>query len=117
MPDRGHATSRSRWALLCVLALAAGAACTSATRAGEPVPRGVQVYRDLRCGGCHESHFGLPSEAPALDHIGSVAGSRRPGADAATYIREAALKMPGVRGARLPDADIDALVEYLLSRD
>lgn len=103
--------------MVCLLALAAGAACGSEVRAGEPVPRGVQVYRDRGCGGCHESHFGLPADAPSLEHIGTAAGARGRAEDAASYLREAVLKMPGIRDTRLPEADIDALVRYLLSRE
>ena len=101
--------------VLYAAALMLGVACTSETQATDPVARGAQLYRDLNCGACHESHFGLPAEAPPLDHIGRVAAQRRPGQDAATYLRATALKMPGGRAQRLPPNDLEALVQYLVS--
>jgi cbb3-type cytochrome c oxidase subunit III len=105
-----------RRALMCLMALAIGTACASEPRATEAVARGAQVYRELGCGECHESHFGLPAAAPALDRIGTVARTRRPTEGVATYVRESALRMPGGRAKRLAAADLDALVQYLLSR-
>ena len=117
-------------ALGAILAVAAVAlSCAPEPPATEPVARGRQVYRQLGCATCHEA--GLENlfrpVGPPLDHIGTVAASRRPGIGAQDYIRQAILEpgayvvpgypdsMPRGLGDRLPPEDLDALVGYLAS--
>jgi len=120
-----------RKAALAAILAASGvaASCTPEPPATEPVARGRQVYREQSCGTCHEPGPGnlFRPVGPALDHIGSVAESRRPGTAAEEYLRRSlvdpgAFVVPGYpdsmpRGLadRLSREDLDALVAYLLS--
>jgi mono/diheme cytochrome c family protein len=117
-------------ALGAILAVAAVVlSCAPEPPATDPIARGRQLYRQLGCATCHEA--GLENlfrpVGPPLDHIGTVAGSRRPGTGAQEYIRQSILEpgayvvpgypdsMPRGLGDRLPPEDLDALVGYLAS--
>jgi mono/diheme cytochrome c family protein len=114
-------------AILAATALAAS--CASEPAATEPVARGRQVYRELSCGSCHEGSLlnFFRAVGPPLDHIGTVAETRRPGVPAADYIRQSVTdpgayvvpgypdSMPRGLGDRISREDLDALVAYLLS--
>jgi mono/diheme cytochrome c family protein len=96
-------------------------------RATEPVPRGRQVYREKSCATCHRIGSDGATIGPALTHVGSVAGTRRPGQSAEEYLIES-LRDPGAyivpgypdtmpRGQDrgMTQEDFDDLVQYLLS--
>ena len=102
-------------------------ACAAEPPATEPVARGRQVYQALRCSSCHEPNlFGQRVGSP-LDHIGTIAATRRPGMSAEDYVRESVLdpgayvvpgyqdSMPRGLGRDLSPTDLDALVAYLAS--
>lgn len=112
--------------------LAAGAlvaSCGPEAPASDPVLRGRQVYGEAGCATCHEP--GLQNlwrpVGPPLDHIGTVAQSRRPGVPAGEYLRQSivdpgAFVVPGYpdsmpRGLadRISGPDLDALIAYLES--
>jgi mono/diheme cytochrome c family protein len=111
--------------LSCSVALILLVACTAEPPASEPVARGRQVYQALRCGSCHEPNLFGQRVGPPLDHIGTVAATRRPGMSAEDYIRESILEpgayvvpgyqdsMPRGLGRDLSPTDLDALVAYL----
>ena len=118
-------------AILAATAVAAfsAASCAPEPPATDPIGRGRQVYRDLGCASCHESNllnFFRPI-GPPLEHIGTVAESRRPGTSAGEYVRQSvadpgSFVVPGYpdsmpRGVadRISKEDLDALVAYLLS--
>jgi mono/diheme cytochrome c family protein len=101
--------------------------CTPEPPATEPVARGRQVYRAIGCPSCHEPNLFGQRIGPPLDHIGTVAETRRPDTDAEGYIRQSILdpgayvvpgyqdSMPRGLGRDLSPTDLDALVAYLLS--
>src|SRR5207244_6516533 len=103
------------------------AACGSEPPATDPVARGGQVYRALNCGSCHEPNLFGQRLGPPLDHVGSVAATRRSGLSAPDYIRQSIIdpgafvvpgyqdSMPRDLGRDLSPTDLDALVAYLLS--
>ena len=79
------------------------------------------------CASCHEPNSSGQRRGPTLDHIGSVAGTRRPGMGAAEYVSQSILEpeayfVPGYEDFAspsfdrpLPREDLDALIAYLLS--
>ena len=103
------------------------ASCAAEPPATDPVARGRQVYRALNCGSCHEPNLFGQRIGPPLDHVGSVAATRRPGMSAADYLGQSiidpgAYVVPGYtdsmpRGLErsLSREDLDALIAYLLS--
>ena len=87
---------------------------------------GVRLFYRYECGRCHrlESVPGAEGKmGPPLDHIGSIAATRRPGMAARDYLKESLLKpqdfvvegylrtMPAFD--QLSSADLDELVSYL----
>ena len=114
---------------LLALALAGSAfvvAC-AAPKAGDPLERGRQVYGDKACASCHQIGTAGGTVGPALTHIGSLAGTRKPPVSAEDYIRES-VRDPGVylvpgfpdtmsRGIDrgMSQDDFDDLVRFLLS--
>ena len=123
-------TMMGRLAVSCLALLLVGGALLSACAeapATEPVARGAQVYRQKSCASCHEINGSGGRIGPPLTHVGTVAQTRQPGTTARDYLRSSitdpgAYIVPGFpdsmsRGlARgLSDADLDALVRYLLS--
>lgn len=95
--------------------------------ATEPMARGRQLYRKLDCGRCHHIEGQGGQLGPDLEHIGTVAGTRRSGVSAEDYIREAVAEpgayivpgyndvMPRGLARGLSPSDLDALVLYLSS--
>jgi mono/diheme cytochrome c family protein len=113
--------------LMCIAAAALVGACAPEAPAAEPLARGRQLYRSLGCANCHEPNLLGQRLGPPLDHIGTVASTRRPGMSAEEYIRQSILdpgayvvpgyqdSMPRDLGRDLSPTDLDALVAYLLS--
>jgi mono/diheme cytochrome c family protein len=111
----------------CTVALVVLAGCTAEPPATEPVARGRQVYQALRCGSCHEPNLFGQRIGPPLDHVATLAATRRPGLSAEDYIRESILdpgayvvpgyqdSMPRGLGRDLSPTDLDGLVAYLAS--
>jgi mono/diheme cytochrome c family protein len=116
-----------RVVLLCIALALLLVACAPETPATEAVARGRQLYRAMGCANCHEPNLFGQRLGPPLDHIGTVAASRRPGLSAEGYIRQSILEpgayvvpgyqdsMPRNLGRDLSPTDLDALVAYLLS--
>ena len=116
-----------RVVLVCMAALLALAACAAEPPATDPVARGRQVYRALNCGSCHEPNLLGQRIGPPLDHIGSVAATRRPELSAEAYLRMSitdpgAYVVPGYTDSMprgldrsLSPEDLDALIAYLAS--
>jgi mono/diheme cytochrome c family protein len=113
--------------LLCsALAFIVGS-CAPEPPATDPVLRGRQLYRSLGCANCHEPGLFGRRLGPPLDHIGTVAATRRPGMSAEEYLRQSIVdpgayvvpgyqdSMPRDLGRDLSPTDLDALVAYLLS--
>ena len=112
-----------------ILAVAASLACAPEPAASDPVARGRQVYQRNGCGTCHEPSLGnlFRAVGPPLDHIGTVAATRRPGLSAEEYLRQSIVdpgafvvlgypdSMPRALGDRLSGEDLAALVSYLSS--
>ena len=116
-----------RVALVCIALGVLIAACTPEVPATDPVSRGRQLYRSLGCANCHEPNLFGQQVGPPIDHVGTVAGTRRPGMSAEEYLRQSILdpgayvvpgyqdSMPRGLGRDLTPTDLDALVAYLLS--
>jgi cytochrome c oxidase subunit 2 len=90
---------------------------------GSVEERGQQVFRRSACIGCH-AITGIASAkvGPDLSHVGgrgTIAGALFPndGASLHRWIRNAPAQKPGalMPPQNMPDADLDALVAYLLS--
>src|SRR5207302_9868013 len=62
-------------------------ACAAEPPATAPAARGRQVYQALRCSSCHEPNLFGQRVGPPLDHIGTIAATRRPGLRAQAYLR------------------------------
>ena len=116
-----------RVVLLCIALALVLAACAPEAPATEPVARGRQLYRSMGCGNCHEPNLLGQRLGPPLDHVGTVAATRRPGLSADEYLRQSitdpgAYLVPGYQdsmprdlGRDLSPTDLDVLVAYLLS--
>jgi mono/diheme cytochrome c family protein len=116
-----------RLLLVCIALAVVLVACAAEPPATEPVARGRQVYRSLGCASCHETNLIGQRLGPALDHVGTLAETRRPALSAGDYIRQSivdpgAYVVPGYKdnmprdlGRDLSPTDLDALVAYLLS--
>jgi cytochrome c oxidase subunit 2 len=100
---------------------------------GEPpgaVAQGKQIFVQSGCGGCHALRDANTAGqvGPGLDGIGTRAASTVPGQSAEEYIRTSIIKpaehvvtgyqpiMPGTYGTTLSEAELDALVQYLLAQ-
>jgi mono/diheme cytochrome c family protein len=116
-----------RVVITCIALVVLVLACAPEPPATEPVARGRQVYRSLGCANCHEPNLIGQRLGPPLDHIATVAATRRPGVSGEEYIRQSILdpgaylvpgyqdSMPRDLGRDLSPTDLDALVAYLLS--
>jgi cytochrome c oxidase subunit 2 len=96
----------------------------------DEMAQGRQIFVQTGCGGCHA--LGDANAAgqvgPGLDGIGTRAAAALPGQSVEEYIRNAIVKpndfvvagyqpiMPGAYGTMLSEADLDALVRYLLAQ-
>ena len=113
--------------LVCTALALLLAACAPPPPATDPVARSRQLYDSRGCTNCHEPNLFGQRLGPPLDHIGTVAATRRPGMSAEDYIRQSILdpgtyvvpgyqdSMPRDLGRDLSPTDLDALVAYLLS--
>jgi mono/diheme cytochrome c family protein len=116
-----------RVVLTCIVFAVLVLACAPEPPATEPVARGRQVYRSLGCANCHEPNLFGQRLGPLLDHIGSIAATRRADLSPEEYIRQSILdpgayvvpgyqdSMPRDLGRDLSPTDLDALLAYLLS--
>ena len=112
--------------LVCMALALVLLACAPEAPATEPVARGRQLYRSLGCGNCHDPNLFGQRLGPPLDHIGTVAATRRAGMGAEEYVRQSILdpgafvvpgyqdSMPRDLGRDLSPTDLDGLVAYLL---
>lgn len=92
-------------------------------------PNGVKVFARSGCGACHVLE-GVPGAAgavgPALNNIGAISATRKPGASAEEYIRESIVAPGAVLAPGYPNvmpaglvanpADLNDLVEYLAGK-
>ncbi|MSQ26242.1 MAG: c-type cytochrome [Dehalococcoidia bacterium] len=95
---------------------------------GNPAAAGKAKLATLPCGACH-TISGFPgfggAVGPNLTTVGSVAATRKPGTDAAAYIRESIVNPAAFIAPNFPNAmppgllaegkDLDNVVAYLLS--
>jgi len=102
---------------------------TASAQASDPVAQGRTLFARLGCGACHTSSDAATEGqlGPVLDGLGARAGSRIPGVSAEDYVK-ASLRTPNefiVEGFldampsfadRLDDAELNALVQYLLQQ-
>ena len=113
--------------IACIAAASVVSACAPEPLATDPIARGRQVYHQMNCGSCHEPNLLGQRIGPPLDHIGSVAATRRPGSSAEAYLRMSitdpgAYVVPGYTDSMprgldrsLSPEDLDALIAYLAS--
>jgi mono/diheme cytochrome c family protein len=76
----------------------------------DAVASGQHLYYVVGCASCHEANGSGRRTGPTLDHIGSVAGTRRTGMGAAEYISQSILEpeayfVPGYEGFASPSFD------------
>jgi mono/diheme cytochrome c family protein len=112
---------------------AANVAATQATKLGikpgESGPPGLQLFQSQGCAGCHTLKGGANGTGPTLGTIGTVAATRKPGTEAAAYIRESIVApnafvvqgfqtgvMPQTYNQTLTAEQIDQLVAFLLEQ-
>lgn len=112
---------------LFALALALVLVACGEARAADPIERGKQIYRQKGCGACHQVGGDGGTIGPPLTHVATVAATRKPGSDAAAYIRESILDPGAYVVPDYPDSmsrglarglsaeDLDDLVRYLLT--
>jgi mono/diheme cytochrome c family protein len=116
-----------RVVLVCIALALVVLGCAPEAPATEPVARGRQLYRSSGCANCHDPNLFGQRLGPPLDHIGTVAATRRTGLSAQEYVQQSILdpgaflvpgyqdSMPRDLGRDLSNTDLDALVAYLLS--
>ncbi len=107
-----------------------GAKQRAAAMPPDPKALGRQLYNQYGCNACHKlaDANAVGVVGPALDGIGSRAANIVPGQSAEEYIRTSIVRpmdfitpnyppvMPGDYGQRMSQADLDALVQYLLEQ-
>ncbi|MEK7410910.1 MAG: cytochrome c [Actinomycetota bacterium] len=126
----GHVASFIAVALT-VLTIATWNGTTSTTVVGDPALVGATLFKVKGCATCHygpDSNFGIYG-VPSLTEASAWAGDRRPGMSAADYLAESMRTpsvfispafnggqgpMTGMPDLNLDDAEIAALVAYLL---
>jgi cytochrome c oxidase subunit 2 len=99
--------------------------------ATDPMARGRQAFNQNGCNACHvlTDANAVGQIGPSLDGIGAAAGELIPGQTAEEYIHAAIVApndfvvegypanlMPGTYGTSIPEADLEALVDYLLAQ-
>lgn len=116
-----------RVVLACIAVAMVFLACAPEPPATEPIARGRQLYRSTGCANCHDPNLFGQRLGPPLDHIGTLAATRRPSVTAEEYLQRSILdpgafvvpgyqdSMPRDLGRDLSPTDLDALVAYLLS--
>jgi mono/diheme cytochrome c family protein len=104
-------------------------AASSASAVSATPPRGEQLFRAKGCIGCH-THAAVSGArmqiGPDLTDLAARAADRVAGLDADAYVRQSlrtpsAFIVPGYTSVAMPDlqltdAEIDALVAFLLAR-
>ncbi len=107
-----------------------GAKQRAAAMPPDPKTLGRQLYNQYGCNACHKlaDAAAVGVVGPALDGIGSRAADIVPGQSAEEYIRTAIIRpmdfitpnyppvMPGDYAQRMSQADLEALVQYLLEQ-
>ncbi len=97
----------------------------------DALAQGREIYTRSGCAACHalSDANAVGQVGPSLDGIGTRAASTVPGQSAEEYIRASIIKpadfavsgypliMPGDYSIRLSEAEINALVEYLLAQE
>jgi cytochrome c551/c552 len=124
---------RALLVVVCAVALAAcgdtGPPVTGAAADGEALFTRTVLGSNAGCITCHSLKPDVVLVGPSLATIGRDAGSRQPGVAAADYLRSSiidpdAYVLEGFDAGRMPQdweeqlsvAEIDGLVEYLLTR-
>lgn len=112
--------------LLCVSVLFLLAACAPTSSSSDPEQLGRQLFLQS-CGACHATVGDTVIVGPSLAGIASRAGTMVDGLDAGAYIEQSILDpgayvnpgfanvMPTSFGSFYSDAELEALVEYLLT--
>lgn len=112
---------------LSAVALALAIVACGQARATDPIERGIELYRQKGCAGCHRVGADGGSIGPPLTHVGTLAASRAPGEAAAEYLRRSIVDpgayivpgypdvMPRGLARGLSDEDVDDLVGFLLT--
>jgi mono/diheme cytochrome c family protein len=116
-----------------VAVTAAAFGWSSRPQASEPAALdGASLFLAKGCASCHrgpETQPFMSGEFPDLSHVSAWAGSRRPGLDAAAYVRQS-IREPwvfvsaefdpsggpttGMPSLAVSDTEVEALVAYLL---
>jgi cytochrome c oxidase subunit 2 len=115
--------------LLLLVAFLAGCGSAQSAKPGGDATRGAQLFNSQGCSGCHAIQGQGGQVGPNLTGIGAAAATRRPGQDAAAYLREAITDpnayvapgyqpnvMPGNYGQTLRPGQLDDLIAYLLAQ-
>jgi cytochrome c oxidase subunit 2 len=99
--------------------------------ATDPMAKGRQVFNQNGCNACHvlADAKAVGQVGPSLEGIGAEAGKLVPGQNAEEYLRASIIApndhvvegypanvMPGTYGTSIPEADLEALVDYLLAQ-
>jgi cytochrome c oxidase subunit II len=98
--------------------------------AADAIAQGRQLFAQSGCSGCHalKDANAAGQVGPGLDGIGTRAASTVPGQTAEEYIRTSIVKpaehvvsgyqpiMPATNGTKLSEAELNALVQYLLAQ-
>ena len=102
---------------------------TPISSGGQPVMQAEDLFQAKGCASCHNGPASISSGVgPNLANVAAVAASRQPGVSARDYVRRSITSpdsfvvagFPGVGMGAMPTlavspAEVDALVEYLLS--
>ena len=102
----------------CILAAAALVLVANGASAQDKVARGAAVYAEQKCQLCH-SVAGKGNAKGSLDAVGTKLSA----ADLKAWVVDAkgmtaktkATRKPDMKSYTLPDADVDALVAYMLT--